>query len=55
MSFEDVEIDKNAITPAKTKIRGVIVLTDNRNCKTNDKSSNVDFRCSAYKGIPSYM
>ena len=53
MSFEDKEIKNCGDTPAKTKIRGVIVLTDNRN--SNEKNSIIDFRCSGYKGIPYSM
>lgn len=55
MSFEDVEIGNNFTTPVKTKIKGVIVLTDNRNNINNDKSTLSDWRCSGYKGIPSDM
>jgi len=52
MNFEDSELDNNGTPAGKGKILGVIVLTDNRTNKTNDKSNNNDFRCSAFKGNP---
>ncbi len=53
MNFEDAEIDNNGTPTGKGKILGVIVITDNRLNKSNDKTNNPDFRCSAYKGKPS--
>jgi len=55
MNFEDAEID-NGLSPAgKGKILGVIVLTDNRQSRTSEKTAVPDFRCSAFKGISGPM
>jgi hypothetical protein len=50
MNFEDTEIDNRSTPSGKSKRLGVIVLTDNRINKSNDKNNTNDFRCSAYKG-----
>lgn len=55
MNFEDAEIDNSGTYSGKCKILGVIVLTDNRINKPNDKTNNNDFRCSAYKGINAHI
>lgn len=55
MNFEDTEIDNRCTPSGKSKILGVIVLTDNRINKPNDKNNTNDFRCSAFKGTKSHI
>lgn len=50
MKFEDKEIDNSGTVSGKSKILGVIVITDNRINRPNDKTNNNDFSGSAYKG-----
>jgi hypothetical protein len=51
MNFEPTH-DEQPITPeGKTKIRGFIVLMDNREKAAYEVGTNMDYRCSAFKGI----
>ena len=51
MNFEDAEIENSSSLPGRSKVLGVIVLTDNRENRTYDRSPQTDYRCSAFKGI----
>ncbi len=53
MNFQEMEHDNSNTPRNRAKLKGVIVLTDNRDRSTAEKSQNVDFRCSAFKGTPS--
>ena len=50
MNFEDAEIDQSSTPNAKSKVLGVIVLTDNRQTPQDAKEKSQTFRCSAFKG-----
>ena len=53
MHFEDAEIDPNSTPNGKSKVLGVIVLTDNRMTPSSFKRNAHNFRESAFKCIPS--
>ena len=50
MHFEDAEIDQPSPNNNKSKVLGVIVLTDNRQTPQNLKSKPSELRSSAFKG-----
>lgn len=52
MNCESMEQELSSTPLTKAKLRGVIVLTDNRERTTADKTPCVDFRASAYFGTP---
>jgi hypothetical protein len=49
MNFEEAELDNSSTPNNKSKILGVIVLRDNRQVEPIHKSSQPDYRCSAFK------
>ena len=53
MHFEDTEIDPNSTPNGKSKVLGVIVLTDNRMTPSSFKQNGQRFRESAFRCIPS--
>ena len=50
MNFEGVEIDNTGGSLSKSKVKGVIVLTDNRNRINVINDNDKDVKVSACKG-----
>ena len=53
MNFEDAEIDNSSTPNNKSKVLGVIVLTDNRRTPENPKDFSQTKRSSAFRCIKS--
>lgn len=53
MKFEESEMENGSVC-GKTKIRGVIVLRDNRESRSMDSPVLTDYRCSAFKCTTSH-
>jgi len=55
MNCQLSEIESSNASSNKGRVLGVIVLTDNRMKKTEDKPNTYDYRNSAFKGITGKM